>query len=86
VPADGKTPAAFALTSPGDFTVYDIAADGRWLASRDEVRYGVVARGARQADGRRLMFSDGNAGSDYAVVWRTTEGSPIVQLGPGDAE
>ena len=101
--ADGKTPAAFALTSPGDFTIYDIAPDGRWLASRDEVRYGVVARGAGEAeerdltwlnkswaprlspDGQRLMFSDGNAGSDYAVVWRKTDGSPIVQLGPGDA-
>lgn len=103
VAADGRTPAAFALTSPGDFTIYDIAPDGRWLASRDEVTYGVVARGAGQAeerdltwlnkswsarlspDGQRLMFSDGNAGSDYAVVWRKTDGSPIVQLGPGSA-
>ncbi len=103
VGADGKTPAVYALTSPGDFTIYDIAADGRWLASREEVRYGVVARGAGQAeerdltwlnkswsprlspDGQRMMFSDGNAGADYGVVWRTTEGSPIVHLGPGDA-
>jgi hypothetical protein len=28
--------------------IYDIAADGRSLASRDEVRYGVVARRAGQ--------------------------------------
>jgi len=104
VAADGKTPAVFALTSPGDFTIYDIAADGRWLASRDDVRYGVVARGAGQAeeqdlswlnkswsphlspDGHRLMFSDGNSGSDYGVVWRKTDGSPIVRLGPGDSD
>jgi serine/threonine protein kinase len=102
VAANGKTPPASALTSPGDFTIYDIAPDGRWLASRDDIRYGVVARGAGQAeerdlswlnkswspqlspDGQRLMFADGNAGSDYGVVWRTIDGSPIAQLGPGD--
>ena len=102
VPADAGSPAVFALTSPGDFTIHDIARNGRWLATREENRYGVVARGAGQAeerdlswlnkswgpvlsaDGLRLLFSDGNGGADYAVVWRKVDGSPIVHLGDGD--
>jgi Tol biopolymer transport system component len=35
-------------------------------------------------DGRRLLFSDGHAGGNYGVVWRTTDGSPIVRLGDGN--
>ena len=34
--------------------------------------------------GLRLLFSDGNGGADYAVVWRKVDGSPIVHLGDGD--
>jgi hypothetical protein len=103
VPRDGSSEARFALTSPGDFTIHDIAKTGRWLATREETRYGIVARGAGQAeerdltwlnkcwsptlsrDGQRLLFSDGNGGSDYAVVWRKVDGSPVVRLGDGDA-
>ncbi len=102
VAADGRGTAAFALTSPGDFTIHDMAADGRWLATRDETRYGIVARGAGQTDerdltwlnkswgpslshdGQRVLFSDGNGGPDYAVVWLKTDGSPVVRLGDGD--
>jgi Tol biopolymer transport system component len=91
------------LTSPGDFTLQDIAPDGRWLATREDLRMGVVARGADSAterdltwlnrswfaklspDGHRLLFSDGNAGANYAVVWRKTDGSPVVRLGDGNA-
>ena len=32
-----------ALTSPGDFTIHDVAADGRWLATREDIRLGVGA-------------------------------------------
>ena len=103
VPSDGRAAAEFALTSPGDFTIHDVARSGRWLATREEIRYGIVARGAGQADardlswlnkswsptlsrdGQRLLFSDGNGGADYAVVWRKVDGSPIVRLGDGDA-
>jgi len=56
VPADGRGQATFALTSPGDFTIHDVSADGRWLASRDETRYGIVARGAGQNEERDLSW------------------------------
>jgi hypothetical protein len=36
------------------------------------------------ADGSRLLFGDGTAGANYGVVWRKTDGSPIVQLGEGN--
>jgi sugar lactone lactonase YvrE len=103
VAADGRSPAAFALTSPGEFAIHDLAPNGRWLATRDDIRYGIVARGAGQAaerdlswlnkswspflssDGQRVLFSDGNGGPDYAVVWRKVDGSPVVRLGVGDA-
>ena len=92
-----------ALTSPGDFTVQDIAADGRWLATREDSRLGVGARLAGDAndrdlswlsqnwgpslsrDGTRLLFSDGNTGGNYGMVWRNTDRSPIVRLGEGNA-
>ena len=93
-----------ALTSPGDFTIHDISADGRWLATRDDIRYGVGARlpgdtverdlswlnqnwgVTLSADGSKLMFADGTAGGNYGVVWRKTDGSPIVQLGEGNPD
>ncbi len=37
------------------------------------------------SDGTRLLFSDGRGGPDYSVVWRTTDGSPVVRLGPGES-
>jgi eukaryotic-like serine/threonine-protein kinase len=38
------------------------------------------------ADGRLLVFTDGNSsGSDYAVAMRRTDGSPPVRLGEGDS-
>jgi eukaryotic-like serine/threonine-protein kinase len=45
-----------ALTSPGDFTIHDITPDGRWLATREDIRYGVAARGAGQTDERDLSW------------------------------
>jgi sugar lactone lactonase YvrE len=56
VPADGRGRAAFALTSPGDFTIHDMNAKGWWLATREENRYGVVARGAGQTEERDLTW------------------------------
>src|SRR5262249_30009555 len=32
----------------------------------------------------RLLFSDGAAGGNYDVVWRKTDGSPVVRLGEGN--
>ena len=57
-PASGSRAATFALTSPGDFTIHDIAPNGRWLATRDALQYGVVARGAGQAEERDLTWLD----------------------------
>jgi dipeptidyl aminopeptidase/acylaminoacyl peptidase len=34
-------------------------------------------------DGTRLLFGDGTAGKNYGVVWRPTDGAPIVRLGEG---
>jgi Tol biopolymer transport system component len=56
VRADGTQPAAFALTSPGDFTIHDIAPDGRWLATREEIRFGMIARGAGQSEERDVTW------------------------------
>jgi dipeptidyl aminopeptidase/acylaminoacyl peptidase len=40
--ADAGKPIS-ALTSPGDFLIHDVAADGRWLATREDLRLGVGA-------------------------------------------
>jgi dipeptidyl aminopeptidase/acylaminoacyl peptidase/tRNA A-37 threonylcarbamoyl transferase component Bud32 len=40
--AKPESPSSF--TTPGDFTIYDVASDGRWLASREDIRLGVGAR------------------------------------------
>jgi eukaryotic-like serine/threonine-protein kinase len=92
----------FALTSPGDFTIHDIAGDGRWLATREDAHLGVAAHLAGETtdrdlswlnqnwgpslshDGSRILFSDGTTGGNYGVVWRKTDGSPIVRLGDGN--
>lgn len=49
-----------ALTSPGDFTIHDIAADGRWLATREEIRLGVGARLAGDTGDRDLSWLNQN--------------------------
>jgi hypothetical protein len=50
--------ASVRLTSPGDFYVHDIAPDGRWLATREDSRLGVVARGANEGVERDLTWLD----------------------------
>ena len=49
-----------ALTSPGDFTVHDVARDGRWLATREEIRLGVGARLAGDTADRDLSWLNQN--------------------------
>ena len=46
------------LTTPGDFYVHDIAPDGRWLATREDSRLGVIARGANDTGERDLTWLD----------------------------
>jgi eukaryotic-like serine/threonine-protein kinase len=103
VAVDRPGTAASALTSPGDFTIHDIAPDGRWLATREDIRLGVAARLAGETtdrdlswlhqnwgpalsrNGDKILFSDGTSGGNYGVVWRKTDGSPIVRLGEGNS-
>ena len=49
-----------ALTSPGDFTIHDIAQDGRWLATREDIRLGVGARLAGETTDRDLSWLNQN--------------------------
>jgi len=49
-----------ALTSPGDFYIHDIATDGRWLATREEIRLGVGARLAGDTVDRDLSWLNQN--------------------------
>jgi hypothetical protein len=44
VPASGGGPARTVFGVPGRFIVYDTAADGRWLAVREDMSFGVRAR------------------------------------------
>ena len=58
VTPDGRTPAKFALSSPGNFTILDLSKTGRWLATRDDFRYGFVAKGAAQPREQDLSWLD----------------------------
>jgi Tol biopolymer transport system component len=57
---DSAGTSSSALTSPGDFYIHDIAADGRWLASREEIRLGVGARLAGDTADRDLSWLNQN--------------------------
>ena len=57
---DSGSTSSSALTSPGDFYIHDIAADGRWLASREEIRLGVGARLAGDTADRDLSWLNQN--------------------------
>ena len=56
VPIAQPDTSSSALTSPGDFTIHDVAADGRWLASREDIRLGVGARLAGDTADRDLSW------------------------------
>lgn len=45
-----------ALTSPGDFTIHDIAPDGRWLATREDGHVGIGAHLAGDTTDRDLSW------------------------------
>ena len=60
VRVDSGSTSSSALTSPGDFYIHDIAADGRWLATREEIRLGVGARLAGDTADRDLSWLNQN--------------------------
>ncbi|HEX5215994.1 MAG TPA: protein kinase [Vicinamibacterales bacterium] len=45
-----------AVTGPADFTIHDVARDGRWLVTRDDIRLGVGARLANDTADRDLSW------------------------------
>ena len=45
-----------AVTGPADFTIHDVARDGRWLVTRDDIRMGVGARLANDTADRDLSW------------------------------
>ncbi|MEO6223697.1 MAG: protein kinase, partial [Vicinamibacterales bacterium] len=57
-PADGSRAAVPVISSAGSLYIHDIAADGRIAATREEVRYGVVARDNAQNVDRDLTPFD----------------------------
>ena len=62
VQADGSGTSATALTTPGDFTLHDITPDGRWLATREDLRLGVAAHLPGDATDRDLSWLNQNWG------------------------
>jgi hypothetical protein len=99
VPASGRSKALTVFGSPGRFIVYDVARDGRWLATREDMHVGVRARVPSQPGERDVswlgssmvtdMSADGewlllnDLGPNGGVVLRKTDGSPAVRLGEG---
>jgi len=98
---EGKGAARPILAAPGEFTVLDVDAEGRWLALGEEKRSGVVAHPQDSPDidlswldsnwnphlspdGRTLAWCNGHGGTNYQVVTRRLDGSPITVLGEGD--
>ena len=56
VPASGDRPAQTVFGVPGRFIVYDVARDGRWLAVREDLSFGVRAKVPSQTDERDLSW------------------------------
>src|SRR5262249_24397803 len=54
---------ATAFTSPGNYTIHDMAADGRWLVTRDDIRVGVGAHLESDKADRDLTWLNRNWGA-----------------------
>jgi hypothetical protein len=57
-PAAGGTPPVALVSSAGTLYIHDVAPDGRMAVTREDVRYGVVARGAGEDAERDLTPLD----------------------------
>ena len=85
------------LEAPGSLTIWDIAADGRVLLTRDEERRALIGVPAGESTERELSWFD-NAGladlsadgrwllfgDRFGIYLRATDGSPPVHLGLKD--
>ena len=62
VPADGRAPHRTVLSAPARLIVHDVAPDGRWLAVREDLTFGVRAR-VPGSDGERELSWLGSSGA-----------------------
>ena len=62
VPADGGSPHRVVLSAPARLIVHDVAPDGRWLAVREDLTFGVRAR-VPGTDGERELSWLGSSGA-----------------------
>jgi WD40 repeat protein len=85
------------LETPGSLTLWDVAADGRVLLTRDEERRAVVGVPPGETTERELSWFDNSAladlsadgrwllfGDRFGIYLRTTDGSPPIHLGLKD--
>jgi Tol biopolymer transport system component len=86
------------LEAPGSLTLWDIAADGRVLVTRDEERRAVIGVPPGETAERDLSWFDNAAVADlsadgrwllfgdrFGIYLRATDGSPPIHLGLNDA-
>ena len=62
VPADGRAPHRVVLSAPARLIVHDVAPDGRWLAVREDLTFGVRVR-VPGIDGERELSWLGSSGA-----------------------
>ena len=79
VPASGRAPAQTVFGVPGRFIVYDVARDGRWLAVREDLSFGIRAKVPSQSTERDLSWlgSSGAKGMSADGEWLL-----LVDVGP----
>ena len=79
VPVSGHPPAQTVFGVPGRFIVYDVARDGRWLAVREDLSFGIRARVPSQSTERDLSWlgSSGAKGMSADGEWLL-----LVDVGP----
>jgi hypothetical protein len=71
VPASGQRPPRPVFGVPGRFVVHDIARDGRWLAVREDLAFGVRARVPGETGERELSWlgSSGAKALSHDAQW-----------------
>ncbi|MGE0811763.1 MAG: protein kinase [Vicinamibacterales bacterium] len=78
-PADGSRPAHTVLGVPGRLIVHDIAPDGRWLAVREDLTFGVRARVPGSDEERELSWLGSSGARSLSADGRTLL---MVDVGP----
>lgn len=81
VPASGRTAPRVVLGTPGRFVVHDVARDGRWLAVREDLSFGVRARVPGQEAERELSWLGSAGGRALSLDGRWLL---MVDVGPAE--